>query len=156
MGDGAEMTLGTLTGVGFGRDGAEAAVVVGAGVDAGAAACTGVDAFATGAGVESFFGGDTAGECEGLDGSTGVSCLIAAGCGAGDALREGGTDIGAGEACLAGGEKVGCALDSAEGGGEDALADALDLPNLSDSLGFGCAMGFGGATFDGKRGAVEG
>lgn len=107
MGDGAEMTFGTLTGAGFGRG---AGVADPAGVEVVGAAGRGVGAFTTGAGVGSFFGGDTAGGLEGLDGNAGASCFMTAGCGAGDAFRDGGADIGAGEACLMGGENVGCVL----------------------------------------------
>jgi hypothetical protein len=106
MGDGAERTFGMLTGAGFGR-GAAAAVVVAAGIEAGVGFGDGTGVFATGAGVESFFGGDGTGGLAGLGGSTGDSCLTAAGRGAGDAFREGGADIGTGEACFIGGEKVG-------------------------------------------------
>lgn len=111
MGDGAEITLGMLTGAGFGRGvpdaGAGVADTVGAGAGVGAATGGGTGVFKTRAGVGSFFGGGTAGEFEGFGGRTGDCCLIAAGCGAGDAFREGGADIGAGDACLIGGENVG-------------------------------------------------
>ena len=147
IGDGAEITFGIFTGAGFGRGGAGAgagvAVAAGAGAGAGEAAGGGTRVFATGAGVGAFLRGDTVGGLEGVGGSARGSCLTTVGCGAGDACREGGADIGAGEECLTGGENIGCVRDSAEGGGgEDAPPEALDLPNLSDSFGFG----FGGAT----------
>lgn len=160
IGDGAEMALGTLTGVGFGRGGAGAgAGVVVAGIGAGACETLGgkIGVLMTGTGVGSFFGGDTAGGLEVFGGSTEDFCSMAGGCGAGDAFREGGADIGAGEACLIGGEKVGCALDRADGGGEDALLDMLDLLSLSDNLVvFGGAAAFGCATFNGTTGAGSG
>jgi hypothetical protein len=106
IGDGAEITFGMLTGAGFGR-GAATAVVVAAGIEAGAGFGDGIGVFATGAGVASFFGGDVAGGLAGFGGNTGDTCVTAASCSAGDALREGGADIGAGEACFTGGEKVG-------------------------------------------------
>lgn len=148
MGDGADMTLGIFTGAGFGRGGA--------GGGTAAAASAGAGTFTTGAGVGSFFGGDTAGEFEGLAGNTGVACLTTTGCGTGEAFREGGADIGAGEACLMGGEKAGLDLDRAEVGGEDEFADVLDLPNFNDSLGFGGAMTLGGAMLGGTTGAGGG
>jgi hypothetical protein len=148
IGDGAEMTFGMLTGAGFGR-GAAAAGVAAVGFG------EGIGVFAIDAGVGSLFGGDNAGGLAGFGGSRGGSCLTTAGCGAGDAFREGGADIGAGEACFIGGENVGCDLANAEGGGEDALPD-FGLPNLSDSFGFGGAATLGAVTWGGTTGAGGG
>lgn len=157
IGDGADMTFGTLTGAGFGRGGAGACavvtVVVGVGADTGETVGSGTGVFAIGAGVGAFFGGDTAGGLDGFGGSTGDSCLTVVGCGAGDAFRETGADIATGDACLIGGEKADCGLDRAEGGlGDDAPPDVLDLPNLRDSFGFGGATMLGGAACNGTTG----
>lgn len=161
MGDGADITFGMLTGAGFGRGVADADADAGAGVadalDAGAGVGTavgrGTGVFATGAGVGSFLGCGIADEFDGFVGRTGDSCFVAAGCGAGDAFREGGADIGTGEACLIGGENIGCVLDKAEGGGELALPDMLGLLNLRDNLGFGGAGTLGAGTREGTTGA---
>ena len=103
IGDGADMTFGILTGGGFGRAAADA-VVVAAGIEAGAGFGDGTGVFTTGAGVGSFFGGDSTGGLAGFGGSMGDFCLTAVVCGAGDTFREGGADMGAGEACFIGGE----------------------------------------------------
>lgn len=159
MGDGADITFGMLTGAGFGRggtgagSGAVAAVVVEVG------ACETVDndvgVFATGACVGAFFGGDTASGLEGFGGSTGDSCWMTVGRGAGDAFREVGADIGAGEACLIGGEDMGWIRDSTDGE-EVALPDVFDFPNLRDSFGFGGMTAVGRADFGGPVGAGGG
>lgn len=159
IGDDADIALGILTGAGFGRGaaGAGAAVAVSAGIGTGETVGSGTGVFTTGAGIGVCFGGDTAGGLGTFGGTTGDSRLTVVGCGAGDALLETGADIGAGEACLIGGEKLGIALDSAEdGGGDDAPPEVFDFPNLSDSLGLGGTIAFGGATFNGTTGAGGG